>query len=453
MEDLLARHVQSARQEVNELRVALRIVDGRLKSAVQSREQARERERGERLNELHSVLRSGHAAARGGASPRAEGEPEPELEGDPSHKEKMEWLAEMEAKLSRLEAMMEANESEQQEKKNDSRAAGAVPQRIAEHKGDVTVTFDEPPPLGITWKVNEKEGKLTIEKIRPGTAATSKPELELGLMLTHINDDNVGDVDEKWPGMPRTVAMMRVTNMLRDAGRPVTLTLTKHEKEKNEEKEQAETDEKVDEEKGGDKHAAPASELPDELWAAVGSAGLGVTDLGRLARASPRFGLHKSFGDDTERWTLAEEAARRALLEMPESIRACVPRDKGQDWTSLLSEAQALQAPLAFTDCGKDVVLSEDGAVATQRPRAGVVHSQPALVRSPAMRAGKFFAEINWISGQRLNFVRTQTFVQDRWLFTYARGFRAWWTRGLTRPTASSWRATGLLEMALTLGL
>ena len=95
---------------------------------------------------------------------------------------------------------------------------------------------------------------------------------------------------------------------------------------------------------------------------------------------------------------------------MPESIRACVPRDEGQDWTSLLSEAQALQAPLAFTDCGKDIVLSEDGAVASHPPEFH--QQQPALVRSPEMRAGKHYAECTWISGQHLSFVRafqTQT--------------------------------------------
>ena len=100
-----------------------------------------------------------------------------------------------------------------------------MPQRIANRKGDVVVVFDEPPPLGITWKVNEEEGEMEIEKIRPGTAAADKPELELGLMLTHINEDNVEDVDQKWPDMPLTDAMKQVTNMLRDAARPVTLTL------------------------------------------------------------------------------------------------------------------------------------------------------------------------------------------------------------------------------------
>ena len=99
------------------------------------------------------------------------------------------------------------------------------PAVLPNRQGNVVVVFDEPPPLGIRWHVNKLEGELAIEKIRPGTAAASKPELEVGLMLTHIGDVNVEDVALKWPDIPLGDAVKQVTNMLRDAARPVTLTL------------------------------------------------------------------------------------------------------------------------------------------------------------------------------------------------------------------------------------
>lgn len=87
----------------------------------------------------------------------------------------------------------------------------------------VTFGADDRPPLGITWRVDQKEGEMAIESIRDDTPAASKEQLRKGQMLTHIDEMNVEDIEQK------DMTLKQVTKMLRerceDPTREVTITL------------------------------------------------------------------------------------------------------------------------------------------------------------------------------------------------------------------------------------
>eukprot|EP01051_Picozoa_sp_SAG22_P004972 SAG22_NODE_283_length_13027_cov_25.568535_3_plen_289_part_00 len=117
--------------------------------------------------------------------------------------------------------------------------------------------------------------------------------------------------------------------------------------------------------------------LPDALWAHVGSY-LAVADLGRLARASPRFPPR-----------LVDDAARLSLQRFPARVRAWVPGPRpggATRWLRRLAEAHVLATePLAFTEHGPDV------AVAGNRAGRGSGPWQAAVCRRAGgaeMRAG-----------------------------------------------------------------
>ena len=104
-------------------------------------------------------------------------------------------------------------------------SSAAVP-RAPAMGAPIVVTFDEPPPLGITWTMHRPDDSqqmhAIIESIHPGTAAATKPELRVGLHLCAVGGTQVAG-DE---APPEGLSLQQVTDMLRHAARPVTLTLT-----------------------------------------------------------------------------------------------------------------------------------------------------------------------------------------------------------------------------------
>jgi len=101
-------------------------------------------------------------------------------------------------------------------------------QSLAVGEGDVVVFFNGPGPMGITW--GPARGGLSIKRIRSGTEAASKSGLKVGMILTHIGNENV----EGWASTLHRLSGQRwkeeVTKELSGLG-PVTLTFKRPEPE------------------------------------------------------------------------------------------------------------------------------------------------------------------------------------------------------------------------------
>jgi hypothetical protein len=120
--------------------------------------------------------------------------------------------------------------------------------------------------------------------------------------------------------------------------------------------------------------AATVPFLQDELWATIGSH-LDTKALGRFACASARFGVRTPFClhglGSSERWTLAGEAARRALERQPAYVRATlfdlrIPselRREFQQFQRLLWEAVVYTEPLTFNRRSENLVVHDGGTV------------------------------------------------------------------------------------------
>lgn len=102
-------------------------------------------------------------------------------------------------------------------------------------------------------------------------------------------------------------------------------------------------------------------ELPAELAIAV-FAHLCAEDLATFAVVAQRFGA-ASAGDPRHQWCLAADAARLQLAALPEHVQAMVPRRQGESWLCLLHEAEQLQKPARFTDCGPRISLTGNDTV------------------------------------------------------------------------------------------
>ena len=138
-------------------------------------------------------------------------------------------------------------------------------------------------------------------------------------------------------------------------------------------------------------------------------------ELGRLARASSRFGLvrpiqaerHTAYtaeqlsAGDTEQWTIVEEGARQRVQNS--GMCGCVPRRGAESWMRLLGELERLQRPI-FTATGPDVVLRDSGRTAV-RLSGGMTPAQQFYLQSAVcagvnLRAGSHFIEFVWVAGR-----------------------------------------------------
>ena len=152
----------------------------------------------------------GTAAADPGPEPKPE-EPEPEFQsGSESSSDSAEFLRDR----AKPEPEQPEPEPEEPEPEPEPEQEAAPPEEAAAPADDIVVVFDEPPPLGIGWAQSAAEGRVEIEKIRPLTPATNKPELEPGLLLVQVNEVNVERHDEQ-----------AVVKLMNASPRPLTLRL------------------------------------------------------------------------------------------------------------------------------------------------------------------------------------------------------------------------------------
>ena len=114
--------------------------------------------------------------------------------------------------------------------------------------------------------------------------------------------------------------------------------------------------------------AAPLPFLGDDIFVLI-AAELDARMLGRLGCVAQRF-WRPSVPDpahtvedagEPERWSVAEEGARRRLAAQSEQVRGWVSRETSGGWLRALGELEKLQRPLAFMECGPDVELSTKG--------------------------------------------------------------------------------------------
>ena len=108
----------------------------------------------------------------------------------------------------------------------------------------------------------------------------------------------------------------------------------------------------------------------DDIFVLI-AAELDVRMLGRLACVALRF-WRKTISAprpaSPERWSVAEEGARRGLRAQSEQVRGWVSRAAGGSWMRALRQAEKLQRPLRFTSdlCGSMVQVSEAGTDVTK---------------------------------------------------------------------------------------
>ena len=106
----------------------------------------------------------------------------------------------------------------------------------------------------------------------------------------------------------------------------------------------------------------------DDIFVLI-AAELDVRMLGRLACVALRF-WRKTISAprpaSPERWSVAEEGARRRLGAQSEQVRGWVSRAAGGSWMRALRQAEKLQRPLRFTSHGSMVQVSEAGTDVTK---------------------------------------------------------------------------------------
>ena len=78
--------------------------------------------------------------------------------------------------------------------------------------GAMSVTFVEPGSLGLKFTPNQQTGNTEVLAVNPGTQASRHPQLQAGLVLTHVGRSGV-------LGRPYAQTL----ELLKSSGRPVTL--------------------------------------------------------------------------------------------------------------------------------------------------------------------------------------------------------------------------------------
>jgi hypothetical protein len=146
--------------------------------------------------------------------------------------------------------------------------------------------------------------------------------------------------------------------------------------------------------------------------AALGSA----TDLLRLAAACRRFALKciaapsppraaaassgaaAAAAQQAEMWSIAEEVARRSIVDCTDQERGWVPRRGRESWLGLRWEVESLRRGAVFGRSHAGITLSEGGALATKREVGN--HYYRTAVSKGVMRAGRHYAQFTVVRGR-----------------------------------------------------
>jgi hypothetical protein len=166
-------------------------------------------------------------------------------------------------------------------------------------------------------------------------------------------------------------------------------------------------------------HCNLLTATPDEAALIIACALADPRDLLRLARACRRFatkciaapaaprtaasgGGTAAAAQQTEMWSIIQEAGRRWVLSCTDQERGWVPRRGRESWLGLMWEVQSLRrGAVVFGRSHERITLSEGGSQATIVDEHGGFHAAASKV---SMCAGRHYAQFTVVSGDEMFF-------------------------------------------------
>ena len=156
---------------------------------------------------------------------------------------------------------------------------------------------------------------------------------------------------------------------------------------------------------------------PDEAAIIIAAALGSAADLLHLAAACRRFALKciaapsppratasgssaAAAAQQAEMWSIAEEVARRWIVDCTDQERGWVPRRGRESWLGLMWEVEVLRRGAVFGRSHAEMTLSEGGALAT----IGGTNTFRTAASKAVMRAGRHYAQFTVVSGTYMMF-------------------------------------------------